>query len=79
APNASNRHWLSNPIRVALRTPNIHPRGINFDPQGPYAAIIAMKELLKSISGNQVWADEVDAHLDSSSTYSSGIYRPFAK
>ncbi|WP_188806121.1 right-handed parallel beta-helix repeat-containing protein [Citricoccus zhacaiensis] len=50
APNASSGHWLSNPIRMALRTPNIHLRtanaGIRFAPGSKIKTTVTIGDTL---------------------------------
>ncbi len=55
------------------------PRGLKYDSQGPYAAIIALKVLMKSITNNNSWATKVDEFLANNISYADGIYNPFAK
>ena len=62
------------PVQKKLR-----PRGIKYDPAGPYAAIIMANHYRKKIDGDTETADEIAALLESNKEFAEGIYSPQPK
>lgn len=62
------------PISKKLR-----PRNLPFDDHGPFAAVLAMKPLMKSIESNDAWFNLVKDFLDKNPIYADGIYNPYPR
>lgn len=68
--------------RPNIQTPvlkKLRPRGVRYDHQGGYPAIIMLKRYLKEITAGGEWASKIDDLLNSSQILRHGVMEPFAK
>lgn len=68
--------------RPGIHTPvlkKLRPRGIDYDYQGSFPAIIMLKHYLKAIRPSDTWAVKIDQLLDQNPLLRAGVLKPFAK